>query len=417
MGRCDEAKECFEKAIRINPGEAHAWNNLGALSVSRGCGQAAIEEFLQAIYHDPFLQSAHVNLTGLVGIDGYVSVLMTIGARLKCDMKLDRALAVFRAALTMSNTAATHGEIGHTLQLLRQNVEAAYHYSIAIRMQPDYAQCHANLGHVLREIGDLNGARSSFLNAVRIRPSAEDYTNLACLSKDLSAVVDAIQYFRLALQIKPEDENVYCNLLHSLLMVCDWSALDERNRWILEMTKRQLDSGTFPTVHPHHSFLYPLDNKLRLRIAAAHANLATTSAKAALTAIPNGRSYTFNHLVPRRGRLRVGYVSSDYLDHPTAHLMQSVPEFHKDGDIEVFCYSLAPDDGSVYRRKIASTAEHFVDVSGVANVSVSPYVPSSSAALLHVVRLYFQCLTTPRTIYSQGRHRGPYLSGWYSYLV
>lgn len=44
--------------------------------------------------------------------------------------------------------------------------------------------------------------------------------------------------------------------------------------------------------------------------------------------------------------------------------MQSVPGFHNRELVEVFLYSLAPDDGSVYRAKLQAEAEHFIDVSG-----------------------------------------------------
>ena len=65
------------------------------------------------------------------------------------------------------------------------------------------------------------------------------------------------------------------------------------------------------------------------------------------------------------GRLRIGYVSSDFCNHPTSHLMQSVPGFHSVQRVEVFCYSLSPDDSTSFRRKIAEEAEHFVDLSKV----------------------------------------------------
>lgn len=35
------------------------------------------------------------------------------------------------------------------------------------------------------------------------------------------------------------------------------------------------------------------------------------------------------------GRLRIGYVSSDFGNHPTSHLMQSVPGFHDSNRVEV----------------------------------------------------------------------------------
>ena len=35
------------------------------------------------------------------------------------------------------------------------------------------------------------------------------------------------------------------------------------------------------------------------------------------------------------GRLRIGYISSDFCNHPTSHLMQSVPGFHNRAKVEV----------------------------------------------------------------------------------
>ena len=36
-----------------------------------------------------------------------------------------------------------------------------------------------------------------------------------------------------------------------------------------------------------------------------------------------------------KGRLRVGYVSSDFGNHPTSHLMQSIPGLHDKENVEV----------------------------------------------------------------------------------
>ena len=59
-------------------------------------------------------------------------------------------------------------------------------------------------------------------------------------------------------------------------------------------------------------------------------------------------------------------MSSDFCNHPTSHLMQSVPGFHRRNMVEIFCYSLSPDDNTSFRRKISEEAEHFVDLSKVA---------------------------------------------------
>lgn len=76
--------------------------------------------------------------------------------------------------------------------------------------------------------------------------------------------------------------------------------------------------------------------------------------------------YTFpKGLVATGGRLRIGYISSDFCNHPTSHLMQSIPGFHDQASVEVFCYSLSVDDNTSFRRKIDAESEHFVDLSKV----------------------------------------------------
>ena len=52
------------------------------------------------------------------------------------------------------------------------------------------------------------------------------------------------------------------------------------------------------------------------------------------------------------GRLRIGYVSSDFGNHPTSHLMQSVPGMHDRSKVEIFCYALSADDSTMFRAKV-----------------------------------------------------------------
>lgn len=58
-------------------------------------------------------------------------------------------------------------------------------------------------------------------------------------------------------------------------------------------------------------------------------------------------------------------MSSDFGNHPLAHLMQSVFGMHDRSRFEVFCFAVTPDDGSIWRRKIQSEVEHFTDISAL----------------------------------------------------
>jgi predicted O-linked N-acetylglucosamine transferase (SPINDLY family) len=64
------------------------------------------------------------------------------------------------------------------------------------------------------------------------------------------------------------------------------------------------------------------------------------------------------------GRLRIGYLSSDFHNHATSQLLVQVLEAHDRSRFEVFVLSAGPDDGSALRRRVQAAAEHFVELRG-----------------------------------------------------
>lgn len=126
---------------------------------------------------------------------------------------------------------------------------------------------------------------------------------------------------------------------------------------LVSIVEDQLQRKRLPSVHPHHSMLYPLSHQHRMGIAGRHAQLCVE--KVSVLHKP-----AYKH--PRSlngGRLKIGYVSSDFGNHPTSHLMQSVPGMHSRDRVEVFCYAISPDDATNFRNKIKNESEHFVDLS------------------------------------------------------
>ncbi|KAG7129961.1 UDP-N-acetylglucosamine--peptide N-acetylglucosaminyltransferase like protein [Verticillium longisporum] len=66
---------------------------------------------------------------------------------------------------------------------------------------------------------------------------------------------------------------------------------------------------------------------------------------------------------PPSPQLNVGYVSSDFNNHPLAHLMQSVFGFHEKNKVKAYCYATTASDGSVHRLQIEREAPVFRDAS------------------------------------------------------
>lgn len=73
--------------------------------------------------------------------------------------------------------------------------------------------------------------------------------------------------------MKPDFPDAYCNLAHCLQIVCDWTDYEARMKKLVSIVAEQLEKNRLPSVHPHHSMLYPLSHEFRKAIAARHANL------------------------------------------------------------------------------------------------------------------------------------------------
>lgn len=256
--------------------------------------------------------------------------------------------------------AAAHSNLASVLQQQGKLNEALLHYKEAIRIQPTFADAYSNMGNTLKELQDVTGALQCYTRAIQINPAfADAHSNLASIHKDSGNIPEAIQSYRTALKLKPDFPDAYCNLAHCLQIVCDWTDYEARMKKLVSIVAEQLEKNRLPSVHPHHSMLYPLSHDFRKAIAARHANLCIEKIH-----VLHKAPYKFLRELSTP-RLRIGYVSSDFGNHPTSHLMQSIPGLHDKSRVEIFCYALSADDGTTFRGKIAREAEHFIDLSQI----------------------------------------------------
>ena len=231
-GHTQEAVRCYRTALELNPRLAAAWNNVGCMHLDHGDCKQASAHFLKAIYFDTSLECAYANLLCCGTRESHSTVLYQIGCRLVHETRLPDAVVVLtRAIYSYPANALAHAALGSVFHRQGRLSEARTMYEEAIRLAPgQHAECHINLGHLLRDMGDLASARVSFLNGIQLSGgNADDYNNLACVCKDLGLSTEAIAYYHMSLSCKEDNPNVHCNLVHSLMMLCDWR---EVKKWV-----------------------------------------------------------------------------------------------------------------------------------------------------------------------------------------
>jgi predicted O-linked N-acetylglucosamine transferase (SPINDLY family) len=166
----------------------------------------------------------------------------------------------------------------------------------AIALSPDCPGYHSNLGNVLKYVGQLGQAIAAYRRAIELNPHlAEAHSNLANALKDMGEWDEAIAAYRTAIQLDSQYAEAHSNLILGLHYQPDLDAsaiAEEERRW-----NQQHAEPLKHLIGPHG----------------------------------NDRS-------PDR-RLRVGYVSPDFRQHPAGWFMLPLLEHHDHAAMEIFCYA------------------------------------------------------------------------------
>ncbi|XP_039125344.1 probable UDP-N-acetylglucosamine--peptide N-acetylglucosaminyltransferase SEC [Dioscorea cayenensis subsp. rotundata] len=402
MGMPQEAIICYQRALQARPDYSMAYGSLGTTYYEQGQLDLAILHSKQAIACDSGFVEAYNNLGNALkdagkveeAINCYRSCLafqpnhpqaLTNLGNVYMEWNMMSAAATFYKA-TLSVTTGLSAPYSNLALIYKQQGnygEAIACYNEVLRIDPLAADGLVNRGNTFKEMGRVSEAIQDYLRAVTVRPTmAEAHANLASAYKDSGHVEAAIKSYKQALLLRPDFPEATCNLLHTLQCVCNW---DDRENKFIEVEgiiRRQIKMSVLPSVQPFHAIAYPIDPMLALEISrkyAAHCSLI-------------GSRYglpPFVHPPPipvksekGQGRLRIGYVSSDFGNHPLSHLMGSVFGMHNRDNIEVFCYALSQNDGSEWRQRTQREAEHFIDVSSMSSDMIARMINEDRIQIL-----------------------------------
>ncbi|KAF1912857.1 glycosyl transferase family 41-domain-containing protein [Ampelomyces quisqualis] len=114
-----------------------------------------------------------------------------------------------------------------------------------------------------------------------------------------------------------------------------------------------------PTVLPFHTFTCPMSAK-QIRLISQRNGLRISCSTLKVPWLP---ATVYQPPPPPNPYLKVGYVSSDFNNHPLAHLMQSVFGLHDSRRVKAFCYATTGSDGSEHRKQIERESPVFHDAS------------------------------------------------------
>jgi predicted O-linked N-acetylglucosamine transferase (SPINDLY family) len=174
--------------------------------------------------------------------------------------------------------------------------QAVLHFQQAVDFRPDLADAHNNLG-LARAAQDMpDEAFACYQRALQAEPGHMGaLANLGNMYKDQACLVEAIACYRRALALRPHEASIHSNLLLAM----------------------NYQPGADPQAILAEARRY----------AAAHAAPLAAGNKPFEPCALAGR------------RLRIGYVSADFREHPVANFLEPIFASHDHAQFEIFCYA------------------------------------------------------------------------------
>ncbi|KAG0229282.1 hypothetical protein BGW41_003075 [Actinomortierella wolfii] len=354
MGQLNEAVAMYEKAVECNPRFDVALANLGNAIKDLGKVQESVQWYLRAVEINPNFSEA---VCGLVNALGGVCDWRGRGGVGAVSVSSDGQLTVINT--TGMKTIPRSGWMGRVVEIVEKQlnegalwgmgvVRTFYNdiWSLILRAFLDSDPHHPD--------ADLWKER---LDGWIRRRDASDRRNeggwIIRLFERATRRLQRSWYLESYEPFGPMAKKPGSSSTSSA------SAVNLLEKYRRPMIPHGMAPPPVPTVLPFHTFTYPLSAR-QIRLISHRNALRITHGTLSSHWLPNT---VYPPPRPPQPRLKIGYVSSDFNNHPLSHLMQSVFGMHDKQRFEIFCYATTPADQTPYRAKIQSEVEHFIEVS------------------------------------------------------
>lgn len=342
LGNDRAAVAAIRRALDRNPDDAEAHNIYGVLLARQMRFVEALAAFAEACARRPDFVQAIGNLG---------NALFDAGRFAEALEAFDRAGAL---APSNADVAVSRGRTLHALGRVQQALEE---FTRATQLDPRLVDAHLGRAEMLR-LCDLNTEALNVLAGVL----AIDATNKLALQNsaallhktgELGLAAERFEALVTLLRLEPR----YVQQLEYALgmavscrrSMCAWSDLRT-------MEAELLDHIRYGRAHvsPHLSFM--LADDADIQALCAHRYFGAQLGAQPPTQLQKKRQHA---------RLRLGYLSGDFREHPTSWLLAGVIEEHDRKRFEVHGFSSGPDDHSSMRARLVGAFDAFTDISSM----------------------------------------------------
>ena len=334
FGNYQGAVNLYDKVISLRPNHMMAYNNLGIVLGISGQWQEALTVYDKAIQvNSSFAITFYNKGQALIEIRHFEAAIAAFDKALAlqadfAEAFLNRAFANY----SLKNYKYSLSDINQALKIQPQNVKA-----LNIR------------GLILYGLHQINEALQDFESAVHLEPNlAEAWYNRGNILNDLKRFDDSLESFDKAFAIQPDTDFLLGTWIHSKMMVGDWTNFESNLQLLTDRIKQNKKSTASFAV------LTLIDSLEVQRKAAEIWVREKFPFNPALGPIKNST---------KKDKIRIGYFSPDFRNHPMAQWVAELFELHDKKKFEVFGFYFGPPTQDLTHQRIAASFTNYFDVS------------------------------------------------------
>ncbi|HSE76617.1 MAG TPA: GNAT family N-acetyltransferase [Alphaproteobacteria bacterium] len=324
--------------------------------------------------------SARPPLAGDARRQQAASVFLRAAATHRKSGQTARAIEAYRKALNVDpDSVAAMLDLGNLLSVQGAWAEAQRLYQRAVLAKPDAPEAHYNLANALRHAGDGRNAIAHYMRALELRPvypSAQ--FNLGQELWRAGEVEDAQAAYRRVMSLEPNHLGA-CHMLLKIAMGSgDFAGAEEFAARIpaavAAYSPQRQDYEIFANIAYDHIF-YPLPDETYRRLTGRIGEILA-GRFARLPGRPTAKD-------PER-RLKIGYLSPNWGDHPVGHVFRSFFAQHDRAQVEVFGYATRDRGGDRgdFNATIRAGFDHYRDLGGMPAVAAAHRIAEDDIDIL-----------------------------------
>ncbi|WP_232628396.1 O-linked N-acetylglucosamine transferase, SPINDLY family protein [Methylobacterium sp. Leaf118] len=275
---------------------------------------------------------------------------------------------VYAAYFNYGMVLSDRGDIAGAVNLLRESA----------RIKPDFYAAQINLGSALERLGQVGAAVAAWNGVASALPTLTGETlNFKTIAlKQLGRVFEtsnsdtlAEESLRQSLELNLQQPDVIQHWIALRQRQCKWPLLEGFGT----VTRADLAAG----ISPLSAACYTDDPVFQL--ANAHRYCRTS---VGLRPAPEDALPPLDPRERRPGRLRIGYVSSDFREHAVGFSMTEVMELHDRTVCEIFAYYCGIASTDATHRRTRAAVDHWHDLTGVSDADAARLIRSHGIDIL-----------------------------------